>query len=140
MRSWSIALVTALAALSGGCDDDEEEIVVVPVADLGPGVVPVADAGVPAALPTAAAVQVRDNLFTPADVRIAQGGTVTWTWAGSNPHSVTSGTGTPNGLFDSGIRTTGTFQFTFRETGTFPYYCVVHGLAMRGTVVVEVPR
>ena len=81
-----------------------------------------------------AAVSVMDNFYSPADVTISVGGTVTWTWAGAVAHTVTSNTG----VFDSSPpRTTGTFAFTFANAGTFPYHCLVHGFAMSGTVTVR---
>jgi plastocyanin len=90
----------------------------------------------PVVFPTTAAVTVGPGgtlTYAPQTVDIAAGGTVTWTWAGGVLHSVTSDTG----LFDSGIKSTGTFTVTFPTAGTFPYHCAVHGLVMSGTVVVH---
>ncbi len=87
--------------------------------------------------PTTAAVTVGPGTsltFAPSKVDIAAGGTVTWTWGGTLNHSVTSDTG----LFDSGVRTTGTFSFKFATAGTYNYFCVVHGRnVMFGSVVVH---
>jgi plastocyanin len=92
--------------------------------------------------PPAVAVDVGDNFFrsganstTPAVDTIGVGGTVTWTWVGSNPHSVRS-TGSPS-FTSSTIKSSGTYAFTFNNTGTFTYDCAVHGAAMTGTVVVQ---
>src|SRR5260370_24990393 len=41
---------------------------------------------------TSAAVTVMDNFFTPANVTIGAGGTVTWTLAGAHSHTATSNT------------------------------------------------
>jgi plastocyanin len=75
---------------------------------------------------------------------ISVGGTVNWVWVGSIPHSTTSGTCpagggecTPDGNWDSGIQSTGSFQHTFSSAGTFPYFCRVHEGMMTGTVVVH---
>jgi plastocyanin len=75
---------------------------------------------------------------------IRAGGTVNWVWVGSIPHSTTSGTCpagggecTPDGNWDSGIQSTGSFQHTFSSPGTFPYFCRVHEGMMTGTVVVQ---
>ena len=82
--------------------------------------------------PPQAAVSVEDNLFNPANQRVAVGGTITWTWTGAFDHGV---------LFSSGAasptQTAGTFARTFATAGTFPYTCTVHGSSMSGTIVVE---
>jgi len=96
-----------------------------------------------ASVATSAAVSVGDNFFrsghnatqNPAVDTVAAGGTVTWTWTGSNSHSVQS-TGTPS-FTSSTTKTTGTYQFTFNTTGTFTYDCAVHGALMTGTIVVR---
>jgi plastocyanin len=71
----------------------------------------------------------------PAVDTIEAGGTVTWTWSGSLPHSVQS-VGTP-GFAGSGIHTgRGTYAVTFATPGTYSYQCGVHGQAMSGRIVV----
>lgn len=78
------------------------------------------------------------NFFAPEDVTIHAGDTVQWTWQGNFGHSVTSGTGSPSGLFDTGVQKGPfSFSFTFQNTGTFDYYCQVHA-AMGMTGVVRV--
>ena len=80
--------------------------------------------------------------FSPSSLSIQVGDTVTWSWKASG-HSVTSGTpGSPNGLFDSGIKSSGaTFSHTFTAAGSFGYFCMPHGLCcgMTGTVNVSAP-
>lgn len=82
--------------------------------------------------------------FSPSSVDINQGDTVEWVWSGmasryTMSHSVTAGTpNEPTGLFNSGTRNPpSSFQFTFPNAGSFPYFCVVHGAAMTGTVEVH---
>jgi len=95
------------------------------------------------ALAATAAVQVGDNFFrsgrnstsNPAVDTIAAGGTVTWTWAGVNLHSVES-TGSPS-FTTSTVKTSGTYAFTFATPGTYTYDCGVHGASMSGRVVVQ---
>ena len=82
--------------------------------------------------------------FQPAQVTVNVGDTVTWTVANAVPegHTVTSGKPDADGVgdvFDSGIglkENGATFEFTFEDAGTFPYFCEVHGAAMSGEVVV----
>jgi plastocyanin len=88
-----------------------------------------------------AAISIVGLSFTPADVTINAGDTVTWTvtQAVADPHTVTSGSGTPSGVFDSKItlhNNGDTFSYTFATAGTFPYYCQIHPTQMKGTVTV----
>ena len=86
------------------------------------------------------AVSVQDNFFSPANIRITKGTMVTWTWRGSNMHTVTSGApadANAGSLFDQKPMSSGQFQFTFNDTGMFNYFCRVHGAAMSGTVMVH---
>ena len=76
-----------------------------------------------------------DTSFFPSSVSIQSGDTVQWVWKSkSMPHSVTSS----GGLFDSGVHQSNTFTFshTFPAAGTFPYFCTVHPILMKGTVTV----
>ena len=76
-----------------------------------------------------------DTSFSPSSVSIQPGDTVQWVWKSkSMPHSVTSS----GGLFDSGVHQSNTFTFshTFPAAGTFPYFCTVHPILMKGTVTV----
>jgi plastocyanin len=86
--------------------------------------------------------------FSPDPVEINQGDTVSWVWSNSQMqssygprpfyHSVTSGTPShPTDLFDSDVhRYPFSFDFTFQNAGDFPYYCIVHGAMMTGSVKV----
>jgi plastocyanin len=86
----------------------------------------------------AVGVSVEDDFYTQANITVSKGTMVVWTWNGRNSHSVTSGpANAPDGLFDSGIKSSGTFSFTFNNVGTFPYFCRVHGAMMTGTVTVS---
>ena len=71
--------------------------------------------------------------FSPKDVTIKKGTTVTWTNQDSAVHTVTSDTP----LFDSGDLAQGkSFSYTFSTAGTFPYHCTPHKANMTGTIVV----
>jgi plastocyanin len=67
---------------------------------------------------------------------IPVGGTVTWTWTGSLPHSVQS-LGTTSFTSSTTKTGSGTYAVTFDAPGTYQYDCAVHGTAMKGTVVVQ---
>src|ERR671912_3045573 len=81
-------------------------------------------------------VQVIDFAFEPATVTVPAGATVTWTNAGSRPHTVTA----DDGSFDSGRLDPGEqFSQTFDQPGTFTYFCGFHP-EMLGSVVVTEPQ
>ena len=86
-------------------------------------------ASAPAA--TAAAVSVRNNVFTPRVVTVRKGATVTWTWrSNERPHNVSS----PS--FASAILSKGTYRRTFTKAGVFRYVCTLHD-NMEGSVSVR---
>ena len=68
--------------------------------------------------------------------RIAVGGTVTWSWTGSLPHSVQT-VGSPSFGSSTTMTGSGTYAVTFTAPGTYQYDCAVHGTAMTGTIVVR---
>ena len=78
-------------------------------------------------------VTIADFQFTPAQITINQGDTVTWTNNGPTPHSATA----PDGSFDTGIFPAGQSRsHTFNDAGTFSYICTPHP-NMHGTIVVQ---
>lgn len=103
-----------------------------------------------AAVPTPAraadvGVEVRDNAYAPATVRIIAGDTVVWSHTGSNPHSVTADDGSfdshPNCGFPAVVGCMGNgdqFRRTFSQAGTVRYFCKIHGgsggLGMAGVI------
>ena len=100
--------------------------------------------GNPTPTPTpTTSVAVKNNMFTPGDISVTSGATVTWTWDSCTPdpyggaqicvdHSV---------LFDDGTSSTtkssGTYARAFAAAGTYSYHCAVHGTAMSGRVIVQ---
>ena len=80
-------------------------------------------------------VQVKNNFFSPATATVNVGDKVTWQFNGSS-HSVTS-TGASDFTFDSGVKSSGTFEFTFTTEGVAHYFCTVHGSSMSGTITVK---
>jgi len=80
-------------------------------------------------------VSAHDGSQNPAVTSIAVGATVTWTWAGSEQHSVHS-TGTAS-FTGSQIMSSGSYSVQFNTPGTYHYNCGVHGNLMTGTVIVQ---
>lgn len=86
--------------------------------------------------PAAATVQATTSQqFTPSQVDITAGGTVTWQFS-TLAHNVTfsaSGAGTPANI---GLTSSASVSRTFATAGTFAYTCTIHA-GMNGTVVVH---
>jgi amicyanin len=74
-----------------------------------------------------------DNFtFSPAEVKVKVGDTVTWTNHDDIPHTVVSA-----GKFRSkAMDTDNTFSFTFTAAGEYKYFCSLHP-HMTGTIKVE---
>lgn len=87
------------------------------------------------------AIDLRDNSFTPRELTVVVGDTVTWTNSGQAIHNVVSNDDAP-AAFDSGNVPIGeTFSFTFTESGTYGYTCTFHSsgappTGMVGTITV----
>ncbi len=83
-------------------------------------------------------VQLQGSAFSPTQIHVTPGTTVTWKNDDEVTHTVTSGrNGKPDGMFDSKDLTPGkSFSYTFKKSGTYPYYCVYHP-NMVGTVIVS---
>lgn len=85
--------------------------------------------------------------FEPERLEVTAGTTVTWQQRDPGFHTVTSGTVEqgaagvtvkPDDRFDSGrVPTDDSFQHTFDDPGTYPYFCSLHPATMRGEVRVS---
>lgn len=76
--------------------------------------------------------------FSPGNLEVEVGTTVTWENKSSEVHTVTSGSNrTYDELFDSGnISPGGTFSYSFDEVGEFDYFCRPHeGMTATVTVI-----
>ena len=89
-------------------------------------------------------VTVSNNDYSPSQVSVARGTTVTWRWDSCTGdvyggqtctlHSVTFDDGGPS----AAAKNDGSFSRAFPTAGTFTYYCTSHGrTAMSGSVVVQ---
>jgi plastocyanin len=78
-------------------------------------------------------VKIDNFTFSPQQVTVKAGDTVTWINHDDIPHTVTSKTF----IFRSkAMDTDDKFSFTFATPGSFPYFCSLHP-HMTGTIVVE---
>jgi plastocyanin len=84
---------------------------------------------------TASVTATTTQQFTPATVRVATGGTVTWVFQ-SLGHNVTfdATTGAPEDI--PGVKANTSIARTFSTNGTFRYHCTIHP-NMTGTVEVS---
>lgn len=77
--------------------------------------------------------EIKGYAYTPEDITVATGDTVTWKNSDTAPHTVTS---TSGGTLDSPNMAQGdSWSFTFTQPGTYPFYCAIHP-DMKGTVTV----
>jgi plastocyanin len=79
-------------------------------------------------------VVINNFAFSPANITVKKGTTVTWMNNDSTTHTVTENDGQKGP--DSGDLATGkSYSFTFESNGTFKYHCAIHP-EMTGTVIV----
>jgi plastocyanin len=79
-------------------------------------------------------VTIRNFAFSPANITVKKGTTVTWTNQDSTAHTVTETDG-QNGPKSDLLNMGQSYTFTFNTAGTFKYECSVHP-QMTGTVTV----
>jgi plastocyanin len=84
----------------------------------------------------AGAVTIKNMAFTPSQITVKKGSTVTWTNQDSIAHTVTDDLADAGGPNSGNIQPGGTYSFTFDKTGSFQYHCTIHP-SMRGTIVVN---
>lgn len=82
-------------------------------------------------------IEMADNEFAPAAVRVQPGSTVSWRNTGRSPHTATA----DDGSWDSGEVYPGEeFRRTFDRPGAYRYFCVPHGFrrgrGMAGVILV----
>ena len=76
-------------------------------------------------------VNIQNFAFSPSEITINSGDTVTWINNDDAPHTITGDS------FDSGTISNGQeFKNTFQEKGTYEYHCNFHS-SMKGKVIVE---
>lgn len=78
-----------------------------------------------------ASVTIKNFAFSPGEVTILKGGTVTWTNDDGTTHTVTFADSSSPDLGNGA-----TYSKTFNETGTFSYKCSIHS-SMTGKVIVQ---
>lgn len=84
----------------------------------------------------AGSVDIKNMAFTPPQINVQKGGTVTWTNNDSVAHTVIDDLSNVGGPASGNIEPGSTYSFTFNKTGSFQYHCSIHP-SMRGTIVVK---
>lgn len=79
-------------------------------------------------------VSIANMAFSPTDITVKKGTTVTWTNQDSVAHTVTENDG-KNGPSAPPLDQGKSYSFTYNQTGTFRYHCSIHP-SMTGTVTV----
>jgi amicyanin len=78
-------------------------------------------------------VKIANFTFSPPELKVKAGTTVTWTNADDIPHTVTS---TTQAFRSKPLDTDDKFSFTFTTPGSYKYFCSLHP-HMTGMIVVE---
>jgi plastocyanin len=80
-----------------------------------------------------ASIMIDNFSFSPKEITVAVGTTVTWVNHDDVPHTVVS----PDKKFRSkALDTDDSFSFTFTDAGTYNYFCSVHPI-MTGKIIVK---
>jgi len=83
--------------------------------------------------PPATEVKIDNFSFSPAELRVPVGATITWTNRDDIPHTVVS----TDKVFKSKVLDTDEkYSFTFGTAGTYTYFCSIHP-KMTGKVIVQ---
>jgi plastocyanin len=79
------------------------------------------------------AVAISGFAFSPREITVTVGDTITWTNSDAQAHTATA----DDGSFDTGtIGNNASGSATFSTAGTFPYHCKIHS-SMTGTITVQ---
>lgn len=126
----SIVALAAVALLGGaayGLASDEETTVASPGG---------AEAGTSgeAGEPGATTIDIVEFAFSPAELTVSVGDTVTWTNLDNAAHTATASV--PGTISSGDLKTDDAYEYTFEEGGSFQYICAYHPF-MTGTITVE---
>ncbi|MFE3058506.1 plastocyanin/azurin family copper-binding protein [Nocardia sp. NPDC059239] len=128
-----LVAVVAGALVAGGCSSESSKSAATSTTPA-----PAASATATSTGPAVAAavtVEVKDMKFSPADITVKAGDTVTWKFDDRAPHAV-QGIGDVALGINSPIIHKGEWSHTFTTPGTYRYLCPLHP-DMKGTVTVQ---
>jgi plastocyanin len=81
-------------------------------------------------------INIANMMFSPSQITVAVGGSVTWTNNDSIAHTVTDDLSNVDGPNSGNIAPGASYTFTFKKAGSYQYHCDIHH-SMRGTIVVK---
>jgi amicyanin len=81
----------------------------------------------------ASSITIDNFSFTPKEITVAAGTTITWVNHDDVPHTVVN---TEKKFKSKALDTDDQFSFTFTDAGTYSYFCSVHPI-MTGKVIVK---
>ena len=79
-------------------------------------------------------IEIANFAFSPAEIIIKVGDTITWTNKDSAPHSVASDSGTE--ISSDSLSNGQTYSHAFSQAGTFEYHCTIHP-SMKAKIIVQ---
>ena len=79
-------------------------------------------------------VAIKDFAFSPSEITIKKGKTVTWMNGDSAPHTVVSDSGSE--INSPSLSNGQTYSHTFNSAGTYAYHCSIHP-GMKARIIVE---
>lgn len=83
------------------------------------------------------AVTITNNMiFTPSQISVSVGSTVTWTNNDNTTHTVIDDLANVGGPHSGDIAPGATYSYKFTKAGSYQYHCSIHP-QMRGTIVVK---
>ena len=129
MRATYLAATAVTLAFTAACSSNYSS------APTSPSSAPLPISGAPSSAVTipSGAATLANRAFSPDELDVEAGDTVTWTNTDSVAHTSTS----DHPGWDSGtVAPGGRFSFEFRSPGTYQYHCAIHP-GMVGTVVVR---
>ncbi|WP_051178014.1 cupredoxin domain-containing protein [Nocardia concava] len=132
-RAPLLVAVVAGALVVGGCSSNSDKAATSTTA--APATTSAAATSTGPAAAAAVTVEVKDMKFSPADITVKAGDTVTWKFDDRAPHAVQGIGDTALGI-NSPIIHKGEWSHTFTTPGTYRYLCPLHP-DMKGTVTVQ---
>jgi len=79
-------------------------------------------------------ITMKNMMFTPSQITIKKGASVTWTNNDTVTHTVVIDQG--EGPISGDIAPGATYSYTYTKAGSYQYHCGIHS-SMRGTIVVQ---
>jgi plastocyanin len=90
----------------------------------------------PSQIPSTGTINIKNMIFSPSQISIQKGGTVTWTNNDNTSHTVVDDLSNVGGPSSGDIAPGSSYSFTFTKAGSYQYHCRIHP-SMRGTIVVK---